>query len=303
MSIHQNRLVILGICGVCLLVGPGQLWAQWGTNAPPCSNGPCVPPRGSFGYYKTCWRPWPCAMQPESIQRTSSPIESIPPSNIELPHPSKEAEIRVQSPTRQPINRPLPGGTEPTLAPLPGDQAMPPAPLGDEATPGVPPSGRSDINSMPMTVPGTDLPPDPMPPSGSQGAAPQAPGTLPRLKLRTMGADNVAGREALPIQGPRLINDEREESTFSTAIKLRRMNDEPKRSSSVLGEPELLVPSTPVKPLERSSDATECKSTSTNPLRSGVVSAAIFEEGMSKVTNEHRSSSNSKPLQTNPLRR
>jgi hypothetical protein len=185
---------------------------------------------------------------------------------------------------------------------------MRPAPLGDEAMPGNAPSGRSDINSIPMTGPNGDLPPEPLPPSGSQGAAPQGgvprgPGALPRLKLKTMGSDNVAGREALPAEGLRLMHDEQVVPTNSSAMKLRRMSNESRRPMDVSGEPELLVPSTTIKAIDRSSSESEAPSSSINPLRSGVIHAAAFEEGSLNTLPDRVDLDSKISLQKNPLRR
>lgn len=303
MKIRRIRGVIFGLSVICLLIVADRLQAQWGTNAPPCSNGPCVPPRGSFGYYKTCWRPWPCTMQSDSMQRPGSTIESVPPSNIELPPPGKEAEVRVPSPTRQPINRPLPGGSEPSLAPLP-DRGAPNVPPRDELLPGGGPAGRSDINSLPMTVPGTDLPPEPMPPGGAQGATPQhasprATGTLPRLKLRTTGTDNVAANSNLPIRGPRFASDEGNETTLQTSIKLRRPTTP---STAALGEPGLIMPHA-TKPLDATGTDAEVRSSTINPLRTGVIPTAHFDDETPPAATSSGDCVTGGSLNANPLRR
>src|SRR5690349_17478889 len=105
MLIRRLRLALLGTAATCLALGSQQLQAQWGTNAPPC-NGACVPVRETWGYYKTRWHQWPCATYSAPSQPSSEVLRDIP--STELPPPSGEAEIRVQTPSRRQFEQPSP---------------------------------------------------------------------------------------------------------------------------------------------------------------------------------------------------
>src|SRR5690554_5369806 len=75
-------------------------WAQWGTNALPCSNGSCAP-TANWGYHPTCWRRWPGAIYPDMqpLPQSRQP-EGIQPPLIETPPAEAEADVRPPSPTR-----------------------------------------------------------------------------------------------------------------------------------------------------------------------------------------------------------
>jgi hypothetical protein len=304
MLIRRIRLAAVGISAGCLLLAAHQLQAQWGTNAPPCS-GPCVPVRDSWGYYKTCWRRWPCDIYAGTTQRPGGMTEGVPPGTMELPTPSREAEIRVPSPSRQPANRlPAGGGNEPTLAPIPGDRALEPAPRGDGAMPGAGPGGRSDINELPVTLPPDELPAGPMGSNRApRGSAPRNSESLPRLKLRNTGADNVARRGTPAVPGTRLVANHREAVPPSSAARSSRVIPVSRQPAIMPSEPELFAPSPTSMPLNALRTDDEAKSTSDNPLRSGVVQAAAFEEEGPAPIDEGGPSPGSGAVSANPLRR
>jgi hypothetical protein len=302
MLIRRMRLAAIGVSAGCLVFAGHQLKAQWGNNAPPCS-GPCVPVRQTWGYYKTCWHPWPCAMHPAATQRPGGMMESVP--STELPSQRNEAEIRVPTPARRQFEQMGPGGGfEPGNMPIPADRALEPAPRGGESSPGFVPENRSNINEVPMTLPPEDPTPSPM---GSnrrlREANPRNPAALPRLKLRSSGADNVAEGDALRFQRPRVAADERNDRATYDSVHLPRHSSPRQQPTIMPREPELLMPPSPSKPLHVNNVNDEQQTTSANPLRSGVIQASVFEEDEPNAIEEGGPSPASGAARVNPLRR
>lgn len=148
------------LCSMLLcasLVVNSTAMAQWGNNAPPCSNGHCAP-TAVWGYNATCWRRWPGAMYPDMIvptQPSNRGPAGIQPGNIELPPSTGEADVRPPSPTRQPQYSPTPrpGFDEGFREPAPIDQPFQtPAPGVQDAFPS-PHSGIVPMDSHPVNTP------------------------------------------------------------------------------------------------------------------------------------------------------
>jgi hypothetical protein len=126
---------------------------------------------------------------------------------------------------------------------------------------------------------------------------------LPRFKLRSSGADNVAGREPAVIQGPRLVADERNETPKFTAPQPRPTETTLPASMKSASEPELLIPTNTIKPMDGPRQGAEPASTSGNPLRSESVQPAVFEEESPATASEGGPSPASGAVRSNPLRR
>jgi hypothetical protein len=126
---------------------------------------------------------------------------------------------------------------------------------------------------------------------------------LPRFKLRSSGADNVAGREPAVIQGPRLVAEQREEKPTFRAPQPSPSENMPPAPMKATNEPELLVPTNTIKPMDSLRKNAEPASTSGNPLRGDAVQPAVFEEESPTTVNEGGPSPASGAVRSNPLRR
>jgi hypothetical protein len=309
MLIRRFRYPALGIAASCLLFATHELKAQfgWGNNAAP-SNGPCVPAREFWGYYKTCWHRWPCGDYPQGMPTQGGPANVGTPS-VDLPDPRNEAEIRIPSTSTTRDRGPMPplqgGGMENEFRPIaPADRDFGPAPRGAPPMPRNLPRGGAEMNELEPTLPPGNPQAEPMsmnrsrPERNQNNSAP-----LPRFKLRSSGADNVAGREPAVIQGPRLVADEREDMPKFTAPQPRPAETMPLAPMKATSEPELLIPTNTVKPMDTIRKNVEPASTSGNPLRGDFVQPAVFEEESPAMTHEGGPSPASGAVRSNPLRR
>ncbi|MCC7087363.1 MAG: hypothetical protein IT427_20365 [Pirellulales bacterium] len=306
MLIRGLHRAVVGIAAGSLICVGHELQAQWGNNAPPCT-GTCVPSSGTWGHYETRWRPWPGATYGDMMQRPASASEGAGVPAVELPPPSNEAEIQVPSPSRQRMSPPTTGGgNNPNLAPIPADREFGPTPRRGDVTPRVMPDAGPGVNELPGSLPPADAPPTPM---GStklrRESNPIGHVATPRLKLRYSDAEGFARYEPSGIHQSRIVAEHREESrpVFQTAEQ-RRPGLTPARPVAAAVEPDLLQPSMANStPNQFPAEGAESRAASGNPLRSGGVRAATFEEEISTTVNEGGPSPASGAVRANPLRR
>ena len=283
--------------------------AQHGNNAPVCNTAPCIP-SAPWGHSKTRWRQWPGAVYSEVPRRfQDGSIEGVPPSDSELPAPGREAEVQVPFPGRTMPTSPgmgdVPGGFNPEFAPIPaeGDFNSPPR--------DVAPPGRSSLMTPPMSLPDREPSPESqLALNGPRHVSNHSAGALPRLKLQTQGADNVAGLEPPMESGPSLTAGAASPSAATNGIRLRRGSPPPQLPKiQVSGEPELLNPGPSLRPVEPevkvdapAEKKLELKMSSANPLRNSVVQASAIEDATSEFFADGGPSPSSATI-TNPLRR
>ncbi len=178
----RSRIIACGL--VLPLLGGGTCFAQWGTNASPYDNScKCLAPKPFVGYYQTRWHPWPCAPGPAG-PRVQSPTagQEVPPSQIELPNPKEEGDVKAQPFARpQPSEPPIPPSGEETPGKLPEEapgSATPPKENANPLEPGA--ESQPDMKAPGTEPPSGETPKEPAPlPGGSTTTPGTAPSSMP----------------------------------------------------------------------------------------------------------------------------
>ena len=100
--------------GGAAIAGPHNYYARC-AHGIYCTDGDCIPNRGSFGFYQTRWRQWPTDLRPE-LGKTRAKVDKlggIPP--FDPPPPKDEADV---SGTLGERPAPAPTGETPPMLPL-----------------------------------------------------------------------------------------------------------------------------------------------------------------------------------------
>jgi hypothetical protein len=279
MARSSTTWLLIIVCCVATAGFAGKAIAQWGNNAPPYSNCPCIP-ACPWGYYPTHWHQWPCA----SASKTpgSQGAGEIPPSQIDLPNPRSEAEVKTPSPARAPLSEmpaPVPesqrGGSTPSIPlPEPGTESSP------EKTPSMELPG-TEVPKEPPSLPESMTPKSESPAPSAEKSSPSptpdagASTSPPRLKFRgnAMSAGFDEDLDPPPVN-ERLCRPHTEQVAIGArkhTVEVPRVSAAPHPAVSA-SEPQLISPSATMRRLEPGErDTQTVQATGENPLRIGAV--------------------------------
>lgn len=300
------RRTTIGLCVLFAMAAGGlTCFAQWGNNASPYDNCPCIPARPYWGYHTTRWHRWPGVMYADMQAPTPSKGNEISPSQIDLPTPKNEAELKPPLQTETAPNE-TPSHAAPEKAPSNPFQTMPTNPPLEPA-----PEQEPEKNESGMELPSMDLPKEsPSVPSDtsqptptespssapdsdesktrkdslpgldpdlrSPGATPGALYMWPGLQLRRCEASGAGHRhrdfDPPPVM-PVAVIEVKKESPNSLRAKIS--THDAVRPSAEQAAPELIAPSLNAQRLEPPKvEPPNCRLPSSNPLRADGIKAS-----------------------------
>lgn len=171
---RQIRRTTIGLSILWLVAAAGlECFAQCGTNASPYDCCTCVPAR-PWGYYQTRWHRWPGVMYGGMPVAAPNGSEGISPSQIELPNPKNEAELKTPS-QEIPAPAEAPAHTAPEEAPSNPFQTTPSNPSLEPAPEQGPEQSQPGDNEPSKTEPGTAEPGMEMPGTEPPNESPSGP--------------------------------------------------------------------------------------------------------------------------------
>jgi hypothetical protein len=171
------------LSGIVLALGLGRIVAATEPHLKyprPCCPSNCPPGVGTYGYFPTTWRSWPCEERPEITNPRSIGAE-----RLSTPQGREQVPLPQATPLAQPAPSVPRGGTLPTPGTAipepqaPGGPGMPGLP-GGPATPPVEPKGEKPTTPLPEGgLPGLPVEPGP----AQTPVLPKSSATVPTLDL------------------------------------------------------------------------------------------------------------------------